>query len=94
MVAAKGPANLPKMPGLINDAEPAVSQAARAMLDVLDVLVDMVATLTRQVTELDWEIARRARNEDVLARLMMIPGIGLITATAIVALAPLLEFSG
>ena len=64
------------------------------VLDVLDVLVDMVATLTRQVTELDWEIARRARNEDVLARLMMIPGIGLITATAIVALAPLLEFSG
>jgi transposase len=45
--------------------------------------------LKRVVTErLDKEIARRAREDEVSRRLMTVPGIGPISATAIAALAP------
>ena len=43
---------------------------------------------TSRIAELDTEIARRASEDEVARRLMTIPGIGPITATAIVALAP------
>ena len=54
-------------------------------------MVDMVATLKERITELDREITMRAKTEDESARLMTIPGIGPITATAIAALAPPVE---
>ena len=40
------------------------------------------------IAALDKEIARRAREDEVSRRLMTVPGIGPISATAIVALAP------
>ncbi len=49
------------------------------------------AELDGQVAELDKEIARRAREDDAARRLMTIPGIGPVTATAIIALAPAVE---
>jgi transposase len=52
------------------------------------VMLDMLAALERQIADLDKEIARRAREDEVARRLMTIPGIGPITATAIAALAP------
>jgi transposase len=85
LVAAKGPANLPKLLALVEEAESALPCAARAMLDVL---IDSVAALTDRVSRLDREIAKRAKEEDVPARLMTIPGVGPFTATAIAALAP------
>ena len=85
LVAAKGPANLPKLLVLVEEAGSILPQAARAMLDVL---IDMVMTLAARITALDREIARRAKEEDVPTRLMTIPGIGPITATAIAAIAP------
>lgn len=88
LVAAKGPANLPKLLELVDKAKSALPQAARTMLNVL---IDMVAVLTGRVAELDRTIACRAKNEDVPTRLMTIPGIGPITATAIAALAPPIE---
>jgi transposase len=44
--------------------------------------------LDEKISALDKEIARRAREDQVARRLMSIPGIGPITATAIAALAP------
>ena len=44
--------------------------------------------LDRQIAALDKEIVRRSREDEVARRLMTIPGIGPITATAITALAP------
>lgn len=88
LVAAKGPANLPKLLALVDEIGSALPLAARAMLDVM---VDMVATLKERITELDREITMRAKTEDESARLMTIPGIGPITATAIAALAPPVE---
>jgi transposase len=58
---------------------------------MVDLLAEMVALLGQRITRLDQEIARRARTEDVPSRLMTIPGVGPITATAIAALAPPVE---
>lgn len=88
LVAAKGTANLPRLLAFVNEPGSDLPQAMRAMLDVLS---GMVATLAEKIRELDLEIARRAKEEDVPARLMTIPGIGPITATALAALAPPIE---
>jgi len=46
------------------------------------------ASLNGKIADLDKEIARRAREDKVSRRLMTVPGIGPISATAIAALAP------
>ena len=51
-------------------------------------MLDMLEKLDGQIADLDKEIARRAREDEVARRLMTIPGIGPIAATAIAALAP------
>jgi transposase len=83
-VAPKGPAHIARLAELLED-EAAVPASARA---VLKLLIDMVEELDRRIAELDREIARRAREDETARRLMTIPGIGPITATALTALAP------
>jgi transposase len=83
-VAPKGPSHIARLAGLIED-EAAVPPGARP---VLKLLMDMVEELDRRIAELDREIARRARKDEAARRLMTIPGIGPITATALSALAP------
>jgi transposase len=51
-------------------------------------MVDMLANLDKRIAAMDKEITRRAREDEVARRLMTIPGIGPITATAIAAIAP------
>jgi transposase len=55
------------------------------------VMIDCIRALDGRIDGLDREIARRAKADPVARRLMTIPGVGPITATAIVALAPPLE---
>jgi transposase len=50
-------------------------------------MLDLLAGLNDRIADLDKEIARR-REDEVSRRLMTIPGIGPISATAIAALAP------
>ena len=52
------------------------------------VMLALLEELDRQIAALDKEIAQRARKDEVARRLMTIPGIGPIAATAIAALAP------
>jgi transposase len=85
LVTAKGPSNLPRLVALIADATRWLPQPAKAMLNVL---LEMISILDERVKQLDREIAQRAKTEDIPKRLMTIPGIGPITATAIAALAP------
>jgi transposase len=59
--------------------------AARAMFRVM---LDLLTELSSKIVDLDKEIARRAREDEVSRRLMTVPGIGPISATAIAALAP------
>lgn len=52
------------------------------------VIIDSIRALDERIAGLDREIARRAKADPVARRLMTIPGIGPITATALIALAP------
>ncbi len=83
-IAPKGLAHLSKLSALLDDPQ-AIPQGARS---ILMILLDQIAALDSQIAILDKEIARRAREDETARRLMTIPGIGPITATAITALAP------
>jgi len=52
------------------------------------VLIETKIRLDDQILKLDAEIQRRAKENEVARRLMTIPGIGPLIATALVALAP------
>ena len=86
-IAPKGASHLALLADLLEDGEMAstLPAAARPMFGMM---VDMLAELDKRIALLDQEIARRAREDEVVRRLMTIPGIGPITATAIAALAP------
>jgi transposase len=86
-VAPKGPSHLAMLADLLDDSEMAapLPEAARPMFAMM---VDMLAELDKRVAALDKKITRRAREDEVARRLMTIPGIGPITATAIAAIAP------
>lgn len=86
-VAPRGKAQMTILADLLDEDEMASSlpEAARAMFRIM---TDMLAELGDRIADLDKEITRRAREDEVARRLMTIPGIGPIAATAIVALAP------
>jgi transposase len=85
-VAPKGPSHVAMLSDLL-DAEMGSSlpEAARPMFRTM---LDLLDVLNSKISELDKEIARRAREDVIARRLMTIPGVGPITATAIAALAP------
>ena len=83
-VAPKGLAHLDKLAALLADPT-AVPEGVRS---VCSVLLESLTLLDRQIAALDKEIVRRSREDEIARRLMTIPGIGPITATAIAALAP------
>lgn len=85
LIAAKGPANLPKLLALMEAPDRELPEDVKA---VLDILISMVATLDERIERLDRDISQRARTEDIPSRLMTIPGVGPISATALAALAP------
>jgi transposase len=89
-VAPKGPSHVAMLADLLKEDDMASSlpEAARTMFRLM---LDLLEELDGRISELDKEIARRAREDAIARRLMTIPGIGPITATAIAALAPPLE---
>jgi transposase len=72
----------------INDQEFSLPQSART---ILQVLAGTFTALHEQIKELDAEINRRSKADPVASRLMTIPGIGPLAATAITALVPASE---
>jgi transposase len=85
MVVAKGPFHVAKLVAAIEDSHAGVPPMVRP---ILRLLADQLRSLDERVVMLDRELARRAREDEEAKRLMTIPGIGPITATALVALAP------
>ena len=85
VVVPKGPAHFEKL--VVHLEDPACRLPAQARM-ILSLLIQTVKTLNEKISLLDLEIARRAKENQVARRLMTIPGVGPITATAIVALAP------
>jgi transposase len=85
MVVAKGPFHVAKLVAAIEDNHTGIPAMARP---ILHLLAEQLRSLDERVVLLDRELARRAREDAEAKRLATIPGIGPITATALVALAP------
>jgi transposase len=83
-VAPKGPAHVARLVAMIEEGTTAPPQA----LVALQSLVSTLNALNERIDTLDAEIAMRAKEDEVARRLMSVPGIGPVIATAIVALAP------
>jgi len=86
-VAPKGPSHVAMLADLLEE-EKMASTLPEAVRSMLRVMLDLLGNLDERIKDLDKEIARRAREDEVSRRLMTIPGIGPIGATAIAALAP------
>jgi transposase len=91
-IAPKGPSHVARLADLIEEEEMA-SSLPEAALAMFRLMLDLLAGLNGKIADLDKEIARRAREDEVSRRLMTIPGIGPISATAIAALAPAETFA-
>lgn len=81
IVVAKGPCHVAKLLDRIADT-PAMAQST------LQLLVDQLQSLDEKIAHLDQELAHRVKADTEAKRLMTVPGIGRVTATALVALAP------
>lgn len=84
-IVPQGAANAPKLIAIVEDTE--CDLPAEAM-PTLRVLIAALAHLEAEIVKLDAEISRRAKENDVARRLMTVPGIGPLIATAIATLAP------
>lgn len=80
-----GAANATRLIAIIEDPECDLPADA---IPTLKILVATLAQLEAEIGKLDTEIARRAKENDVARRLMTVPGIGPLIATAIAMLAP------
>ena len=84
-IVPQGAANASKLIAIVE--EPECSLPADA-IPTLKVLVAALAQLEAEIAKLDAEITRRAKENEVARRLMTVPGIGPLIATAIATLAP------
>ncbi len=85
IVVAKGPAHLGELVAQLEDPANPVHEAARP---VLSMLVETLRSLDERIALLDVAIARCAKEDRAARRLMTIPGVGPVMATALIALAP------
>lgn len=90
-VAPKGPSHVSVVASMLDEEEELGASLPEAARTMLRIMTDQLEQLNAQVALLDKEIARRAREDAAARRLMTIPGVGPITATAILALAPPIE---
>lgn len=84
-VVPQGATNVRRLVAILEDKGSDLPATARASLTVLTATL---AQLDGQIETLDAEIDRRAKESEVARRLMTIPGIGQLIATAIATLAP------
>jgi transposase len=84
-VVPQGITHAPSLIAHVEDPNTSLPESARA---VLKVLIRTFEALGERLEMLDAEISRRSKADPVARRLMTIPGIGPIAATAITALVP------
>ena len=70
------------LPGILEDAELKLSYSFRVLLAQLKLELDQ---LTGRIEEMDAVIQQRAREDEACQRLTTIPGVGPVTATALIA---------
>lgn len=91
IVAAQGPARVEVLAKAVEDETTPLPEMAR---DLARLLVGQVAELGGKIGALEREIRRRAPKDAQIARLMTIPGVGAICATAVHAFAPSMSTFG
>jgi len=84
-VVPQGSANASKLIALVEDPDSSIPAYA---ITTLKVLVMALINLEAEIGNLYAEIAHRAKENDVARRLITVPGIGPLVATAIATLAP------
>ena len=82
MIAAQGICNMRSLGALIHEGHPEIPEAVRASLLPM---VTQIEHLDSAIKEIDGGIAAQAKADPVANRLMTIPGIGPVTASALVA---------
>jgi transposase len=84
-VVRQGPGHVSKLVDLVCDPSSELPAEARP---VLAMIADSLQAIQVKILVLDREIAARAKADPAAQRLMTIPGVGPVVATALVALAP------
>lgn len=85
VVAPKGPQNIGHLIRALEDPDAALPIA---VIDLGKELINHLEVLDERIAALDERVKESARTDETARRLMTIPGIGPITAAAMVAVAP------
>ena len=88
VIAPQGCAHLARLSVAVRVPDSGLPEAVR---ELGGVLLDQIAGLKAKILELERQLRTSARQDEEARRLMSIPGIGPITASAILAFAPPLE---
>lgn len=91
IVAAQGPARVEVLTKAVADETTPLPEMVR---DLARLLLGQIAELGEKIGTLEKEIRRRAPKDAKIARLMTIPGVGAICATAVHAFAPAMSTFG
>lgn len=81
IVAPKCPAHIGRLAGIINGDEGTLPVEVR---ELARLLLDQIADYAEKITDLDAKLRQRATSDDMARRLTTIPGVGPITAAAMV----------
>ena len=85
LVVPQGATQAGRLVAMVAEPEAPLPDAARPALSALG---SVFAGIEGEIRRLEAEITRRAKKHEVVRRLMTIPGVGPLIATALVALAP------
>jgi len=85
LVAPKGPQHLSRLRDILNGAADALPVTVVALCELLLAQID---NLSRQIDGLTAKVRKIAAEDDVVRRLMTIPGVGPVSAVALATLAP------
>jgi transposase len=85
VVAPAGPQHVGRLIERITDPKTALPDMVR---DVLTILADQLCALAKKINALEAQMKRHCRKEPEAARLLTIPGVGPITASAVLAGVP------
>ena len=86
-MAPRGTAHMTMLADLLEDGQ-ITSTLPEAAQPMFTLMVELLGDIDARIATLDREIAQRVKEDEDARRLMTIPGIGPIAATAILALAP------
>jgi transposase len=85
LVVAQGPSGIKAVGGMIDDDATDIPGAVR---DITRVYLDQIAVLTQKIDELHFKLRAATKIDDAMRRLCTVPGVGPVTAGAIMAFAP------